>query len=122
MLVWLNYLAHERCEYRKCKYRNKFKITLDLFFVLVFLMVLYLFPPISVFSISQLPIHGTCAEGNSKNGNSEDTSKNIFRDRKKYKNYKTKNVSSVVIICNVSIFCIFVFPTFVSNEVQQLLI
>ena len=44
------------------KMRIQEYITLDLFFVLVFLMVLYLFlareilfPPISVFSISQLP-------------------------------------------------------------------
>ena len=61
------------------------------------------------------PIRGTCAEGNSKNGSSEDTNKNIFRDRKKYKNDKTKNVSSVVIAFFQSLFCIFVFPTFVSN-------
>ena len=37
---------------------------------------------------------------------------------KKYKNYKTKNASSVVIIFNVSIFGNFVSPTFVSNEVS----
>ena len=41
----------------------------------------------------------------------------IFCGLEKQKNYKTKNVSSVVIVCNASIFCIFVFPTFVSNEV-----
>ena len=73
----------------------------------------------SLLSFLLFPIRGACAEGNSKNGSSEDTSKNIFRDRKKYKNCKTKNVLSVVIIFYVRIFCIFIFPTFVSNEVSQ---
>ena len=60
----------------------------------------------SLLSFLLFPIHGTCAEGNSKNGSSEDTSKNIFRDRKKYKNYKTKNVSS-----QIQYISIFLFPT-----------
>ena len=39
-----------------------------------------------------------------------DGGKNIFYGNKKMKNDKTKNVSSVVLVCNVSIFCNFIFP------------
>ena len=49
--------------------------------------------------------------------NCKNDTDNYTKCLRKYKNYKTKNVSSVVIVFIISIFYIFIFPTFVSNEV-----